>query len=211
MNVETLELHIYPQVGFTENCYVISSSADYPHVAIIDPGAEAARIIAAVGERSIDAIILTHRHDDHIGAVSDLAAASHAPVYAFDLEADAIESFTGSAFGRQASTGVNIHVDHRVCKGDIIEVAGVALEVIHTPGHTLGSICLYSAEAGVLISGETWFRGTTGRTDLPTGNPLQMHESLNVLAGLPDETVVYPGHDGTTIIAFERDKSLIEY
>ena len=94
---------------------------------------------------------------------------------------------------------------------DHLELANIQLEVLHTPGHSIGSICLYAARDDVLFSGDTLFCGTTGRTDLPTGDPLAMHQSLVRLSQLPDAVTVYPGHDWTTTIGEERQRALVEY
>ncbi|MDR1088355.1 MAG: MBL fold metallo-hydrolase [Coriobacteriales bacterium] len=103
------------------------------------------------------------------------------------------------------------HADFVLVDGDVIDACGLDLHVLHTPGHTPGSICLYNAEAGVLFSGDTLFRGTCGRTDFAGGSAQDMHNSLARLAELPPETVVYPGHDARTTIGDELNRGLSEY
>ncbi|MDR1358243.1 MAG: MBL fold metallo-hydrolase [Coriobacteriales bacterium] len=103
------------------------------------------------------------------------------------------------------------HANFVLVDGDVIDACGLSLRVLHTPGHTPGSICLYSAEDGVLFSGDTLFCGTCGRTDFAGGSAYDMHNSLARLAQLPPETVVYPGHDATTTIGSELHRGLSEY
>ena len=199
MLVETVEVTISP--GFTENCYIVSDGADA--VVVVDPGAEADKILATVGARRIENIALTHRHYDHTGAVYELVQKTKAKVIAHPLDADAISDGKESRdFGYQEKG--SIVIDILVEDGDNINVGKSSLTVLHTPGHTVGSICLYNREADVLIAGDTLFYGAVGRTDFPTGSVSQQQRSLVELAKLPDSIIVYPGHDGHTSIGQEK-------
>ena len=201
MLVETVEVNINP--GFTQNCYIVSESEGLGPVIVIDPGAEADKVLAAVGLRRIESIVLTHRHYDHIGAVYELVQKTSAKVIAHSLDAEAIADGKESrAFGYREKGA--IVVDALVEDGDDVYVGNSSLTVLHTPGHTIGSICLYNREDEILLAGDTLFRGAVGRTDFPTGSVSQQQCSMEKLAKLPDSIVVYPGHDEPTSIGQEK-------
>lgn len=203
MHIETLVLGT-----LSTNCYIISDASDATHCIVVDPAAQFETIKETLGDRSVEAIVLTHRHFDHIGALSELAAYTGAPVYAHELDADAIPDPDANCsvdFMKPFATPL---VGNRLEEGDTVRCGCEVFTVIHTPGHTQGSMCLYNAAHNVLIAGDTLFYGTTGRTDLPTGSPQQMRASCTKLARLPDETVVYPGHDRVTTIKAERGRVL---
>jgi len=202
MFVERVEVRIAG--GFYENCYLVSEGKGTSPVTIIDPGSQAEVILKAVGDRVVERIILTHRHYDHTGAVIDLVEATGAEVVAFALEAQAICDNTETGpLSAQARTK-RIHVDRTVEEGDTIAVGKSLLEVLHTPGHTEGSMCLYDAKDHILLAGDTLFFEAVGRCDLPTGDEAQMRQSIAKLFLLPDDTVVHPGHDADTTIQHEK-------
>jgi glyoxylase-like metal-dependent hydrolase (beta-lactamase superfamily II) len=203
MYVERVEVAIAPD--FTENCYLVSEGPEATHVVIVDPGAEAKKILSAVGDRTVDSIILTHRHYDHIGALKKLVRVTGAEVIAHSLDADAIahpELPPLKLLNRAAFK--SLAVTRTVEEGDLIAVGSGQLSVLHTPGHTIGSMCLYDEEGRELIAGDTLFYGAVGRTDLPTGDAVLQRKSIKKLALLPDETIVHPGHDQDTSIGRER-------
>jgi glyoxylase-like metal-dependent hydrolase (beta-lactamase superfamily II) len=152
----------------------------------------------------VDGIVLTHRHFDHIGALGELLERTGAPLYAHSLdEAIAPEDSWNehiAGFRRVYMPSITTLVND----GDLIPVGATKLEVIHTPGHTIGSICLYNEVSGVLLAGDTLFFESVGRTDFPTGDVTQQKTSLKRLAQLPDAVVVYPGHDQSTTIGHEK-------
>lgn len=183
-------------------------------VVVVDPSCEAARIREALGERSVAAIVLTHAHWDHVGAAKELRDATGAPVVASSADAPVIagdEPFlTGSEFEP-------CPVDVVVEDGQDVLLGGLPWQVMVTPGHTPGSMCLYyageGADAGageegvdrpILIAGDTLFRGAHGRTDFKGGSQRDMLESLRRLKQLPDETLVLPGHNELTTIGSEK-------
>jgi len=149
--------------------------------AVVDPGWDAAGLLAAAQAdgRRIVCAVLTHGHFDHAGGLKDLLQAGHLPIYAHEGDARALAA---------QLPGVK-----PVRDGEKLLLAGLEAEVLHTPGHTPGSMCLLAA--GNLLTGDTLFVDCCGRTDLPGSDPSAMHASLRRLAALPKDTVVWPGHD----------------
>ena len=202
MQVEKLEVLVGP--GFTENCYILGDVNTKQHVFVIDPGAQSKRILERIGDRLIEGIILTYRHYDHIGAVGELVAATGAKVIAHSIDAQAIHE--------QAGIGPDIRylrmkpfvIDRTVEDGDEIMLGDMRLVVLHTPGHTSGSMCLYEERTKALFAGDTLFYEAVGRTDLPSGDARQQRESMGRLFKLPDDTKVYPGHEDNTTIGHEK-------
>lgn len=192
------------------NVYLIS---DGNATIVVDPSCEPEAIMAALGNRVPAAIVLTHRHWDHIGAAAALREQTGALVIASEADAPYIT-------GEQVLPGVNTHgvapcpVDHAVNDGDVLEIGNMAWKVMLTPGHTPGSMCLYidprfgsnKEGAPVLIAGDTLFFGSIGRTDFEGGSMSAMRQSLKHLAVLPDNTVVLPGHAAQTTIGAERKR-----
>ena len=197
------------------NVYIIGSGED---LFVVDPTCEADRILAALDGRVPSAIVLTHQHWDHVGAAADLRTATGAPVIAHTLDAPFI---TGErSLRNQSPLFKTCPVDRTVEHEDMLEIGKIAWRVLHTPGHTPGSMCLFAAAkdspnpdgASVLVSGDTLFAGATGRTDFENGSPDDMRNvALPRLAELPDETIVLPGHEGLTTIATERRRVFARY
>ena len=170
---------------------------------VIDPAFFSDRILEALDGRHVAAIVLTHRHFDHIGAVCDVAAATGAPVLCHEADADAVCDPSGNLSDWMGVPLALPPVDRRLVHGDRIEAGTLVLTVLHTPGHTQGSICLLGP--GHLFSGDTMFASGFGRTDLPTGSMDDLRRSFaDVLDALPDDTTVHPGHGEETIVARER-------
>lgn len=184
---------------------------------VVDPTMEAPRLLEALGDRPLDAIILTHHHFDHMGAAYDLRKATGAMVIASELDAPHIEDQELASLDRRKNKACP--VDHKVHDGDVLQVGNMAWKVISTPGHTPGSTCFFIApEFGnhregkpVLLSGDTLFSGTIGRTDFEGGSLDDMRVSLKKLAVLPDETIVLPGHNDLTTIGAERVRVFAQY
>lgn len=189
------------------NCYIVRSQE---HVMVVDPGDDADRIIACLGDAVPETVVLTHGHWDHIQAVGELVARYHVPVLAHSSEIEVIEDpeLNGS-FGHGLRP--EISVDRALEDGDVIPLGEAGFRVLHTPGHSLGSICLYEESEGVLFSGDTLFAdGSVGRTDLFQGDGRALgHSCQTRIAPLPDSCAVYPGHGRATTIGEERRMNLL--
>lgn len=189
------------ELGFNgTNSYLVS---DQDSTFIIDPGADGEKILAFIQEKNleVDKIILTHGHFDHIGAVAYIQEKTGAKLfihsedkeYSMDGQKN-LSYFTGDLIE-------TVSPDSLLEEGDLIG----NFRVIHSPGHTPGSICLYNEEEGILFSGDTIFKNGYGRTDFPGGDQQTLFNSIRKLLQLPDETIVLPGHGpSTTIAEFKR-------
>lgn len=190
---------------FQETCYLAWDKSR--RALVFDPGYDADLIAQIVERNSLEvaAYICTHGHTDHINALADLHAGHPAPVamhsddwsWAFEVN-NQFEPYY--PVPRRPDTETFLALEQK----KEWKLGGLHFQCIETPGHTSGSCCLLFPEAGVLIAGDTLFKGSCGRTDLPGGNPRQMKESLNTLKRLPDEIRVYPGHGPDTTIGIER-------
>ncbi len=197
----------YLIVGFlANNVYIIS---DGEGTMVVDPSCNVDKILAALEGVKLDAIVLTHGHSDHVGAAAALREATGAPVIASAIEAPAIENPAANVVDDDPTP---CPVDRTVAHGDVVEIGNMKWKVIETPGHTKGSICLFNIPQfgnhpeglPVLISGDTLFCGSIGRTDFEGGSMDEMRASLKKLAALPDDTAVLPGHNSLTTIGAER-------
>ncbi|KWT84102.1 MBL fold metallo-hydrolase [Candidatus Magnetominusculus xianensis] len=191
------------------NCYIVSDDAE---AMVIDPGDEPDRILDYITEKGLKLvkILCTHTHFDHIGALPDLKEAFlNASV---QMHKDEVVIYK-MAKDMAAVWGFQIdpmpEPDVLLSEGSEVVVGGITFKVLHTPGHTPGGICLYGA--GNLISGDTLFAGSVGRTDLPGGNMPALKTSFKRLMTLPSDTKVLPGHGPTSTIADELSNNFFNY
>jgi hydroxyacylglutathione hydrolase len=189
-----------------ENCYIARrDGAD--HAVIVDPGDEPERILEAVDGLgvTIDAILITHCHFDHIGAVAPVAEATKAPVWCPEIEvpvlADIMSYVPWPGFGPFSS----YDADQTVAGGEHLSLAGLEIDVVFTPGHSPGHVSYAIPDEGALFSGDVLFKGSVGRTDLPGGDWGTLLESIRTLVdSQPEETTVHPGHMDVTTLGAER-------
>ena len=176
------------------NCYLIHEESSKSCVAI-DPGGNANKVIAFLEENglTLEAILLTHGHFDHVGAVKDLFEQTQCKVYIHTDDLLLPEKFTAGP----------LFYTHEYGEGDVLEMAGLTIHVMHTPGHTEGSVCLFVDDC--IFAGDTLFCHSCGRTDLPGGNPDALMASLARLKSLEGDYRVFPGHNRATTLAVERE------
>jgi hydroxyacylglutathione hydrolase len=201
-----MDVRMFTVGPVAENCFFARRDGAR-EAFVIDPGEESDRLERAVGELGLDvqAILLTHTHFDHVGAVAPLARATGAPVYCPELEtqvlADIMSYVPWPGFGPFES----YDADHTVAGGETLSIAGFEVEVLFTPGHSPGHVAYSIPSEQALFSGDVLFEGSVGRTDLPGGDTATLMRTLaELLDLLPDETRVYPGHMGLTTIGRER-------
>jgi hydroxyacylglutathione hydrolase len=187
-----------------ENCHVAHRDGAREAI-VIDPGDKAPRPIEAVRDLDVVAILLTHTHFDHVGAVAPLAHATGAHVWCPEIEvpvlADIMRFVPWPGFGPFES----YDADQTVAGGERLELAGFEIDVLFTPGHSPGHVTYALPAEQAIFSGDVLFEGSIGRTDLPGGDAATLMRTLaSLVESLPDETVVYPGHMGNTTIGRER-------
>jgi glyoxylase-like metal-dependent hydrolase (beta-lactamase superfamily II) len=189
-----------------ENSYLVRA-AGADSAVIFDPGDEAERLLAGIEQLGVrlDAILLTHTHFDHVGAVAPLARATGAPVWCPTLERDVMLDIMRYVPWPGFGPFENHEPEHLVSGGEQISLAGLDFDVIFTPGHSPGHVTWSLPDAQALFSGDVLFQGSIGRTDLPFGDHQTLLRSIaGLLEAFPDETVVHPGHMGITTLGAER-------
>ena len=202
MSIEVRQLTVGP---IAENCFVVRPQGGEKAL-VVDPGEEAERILASVEEMgaSVEAILVTHTHFDHVGAVTPVARVSGAPVYCPEIEVPAltdIMSFTMPGFGPFEG----YEADETVAGGETLELAGLTLDVIFTPGHSPGHVTYSVRDEEAIFSGDVLFQGSVGRVDLPGGDGPTLLRSIQTLVDAHSpETTVYPGHMGVTTLGAEQ-------
>jgi glyoxylase-like metal-dependent hydrolase (beta-lactamase superfamily II) len=189
-----------------ENCFLVRRAGS-DRLLVVDPGEEAERILAAIeatGAKT-EAILVTHCHFDHIGAVTPVAEATGAPVYCPEIEVPILEDIMAFVPWEGFGPFESYTPDEVVRGGETLELAGLELDVVFTPGHSPGHVTYAVRDENALFSGDVLFQGSVGRVDLPGGDGPTLLASIGqLLDNFPDETVVHPGHMGLTTLGAER-------
>lgn len=190
-----------------ENCFIVRRK-DATNALIVDPGDEADKLLAgleSLGIETVEAILITHTHFDHVGAVAPVAKATNAPVYVPELEKEVLANIMDYVPWPGFGPFESYEADHTVAGGETLELAGLTLDVVFTPGHSPGHVTYAIADEDALFSGDVLFQGSVGRVDLPGGDwPTLLGSIGKLTTTYGPETTVYPGHMGITTLGRER-------
>lgn len=188
-----MKIHTLAVGAYETNCYIVYQDSEKDCV-VIDPGYEPETILDAVANlgKSVAAILLTHGHFDHVGAVREIFSQTDCDIYLCPADCQMPEMMTAGP----------LCYTNSYAEGDTLHLAGLTFKILHTPGHTPGSVCLLCENA--LFAGDTLFAGSCGRTDLPCGDWDTLTQSLQRLKALTDDYTVYPGHGEATTLSLEK-------
>jgi hydroxyacylglutathione hydrolase len=198
---------VFPVGPLQCNCSIIGDEQTHEAM-VIDPGDQIEGILEVLRQEklTLKQIVITHAHIDHVGGAMKLKAATGAPILMNQNDYALLKMLDMQAAWVGMRPPGAVEVDEAVSQGRVLKIGDISSNVIHTPGHTEGSICLYFPEEKKLIAGDTLFAGSIGRTDLPGGSMEKIMRSLHTqLMALPDETEVVPGHGPATTIGEERE------
>jgi len=201
-----VDIRAYTVGPFQENTYVLRADGSERAI-VIDPGDNGEQLLEAIGKlgATVEAILITHTDVDHVGAVAPLAKATGAPVYCPRLEVDRLADIMGHVPIDGIGPYEGYDADETVEGGETLELAGLRIEVVATPGHTEGHVTYVFPDEGVIASGDVLFQGSVGRTDRPNGDHQTLLDSIaTLLERCPDDTIVLPGHSGTTTLGREK-------
>ena len=205
--MSSLDVRMFTVGPFQENCFVVREK-DAPSALIVDPGDEPDKLLAALERleiETVEAILITHTHIDHIGAVAPVARATKAEVYCPELETEALANIMDHVPWPGLGPFESYEADHTVAGGESLELAGMGIEVTFTPGHSPGHVSYAIPAHDALFSGDVLFQGSVGRVDLPGGDwPTLLQSIETLMSAYPAETTVYPGHMGLTTLGRER-------
>jgi glyoxylase-like metal-dependent hydrolase (beta-lactamase superfamily II) len=200
---------ILPVGALQCNCSILGDETSGEAI-VVDPGDDIPRIMAILERHklTVKQILITHAHIDHIAGAARLKHLTGAPILYNPRDLPLVKMMDIQAGWLGMQTPEVAPPDDSLDQGRIIEIAGISGEVLHTPGHTQGSVCLYLPERNLLLAGDTLFAGSVGRTDLPGGDgPTLIRSIHDQLLPLPDNTVVIPGHGPKTTIGEERESN----
>ena len=203
-------IHEIIPVGVLQcNCSIFGDEITHEAV-VIDPGDEIATILMRLAERRlrVSAIVITHAHIDHIGGAAKLKEATGAPIYMNADDQELYDHLDEQASWLGVETPARTTVDVNIREGDTLSPGGTEFRFLHTPGHTQGSVSVWIPAENKLVAGDTLFRDSIGRTDLPSGDFRDILRSIHTkLLTLPEETIVIPGHGETTTIGREKARN----
>ena len=203
-----MKVSVFPVGAYLTNCYIAYD--ENSNAVVVDPGMCPDELISFISENALDVshIILTHAHADHICGAKQLQSLTNAKVCIHTLDAPKLgsaEKCLADICGYRYSP---ITADILLDDGDILSVGNMNFHIMHTPGHSEGSICLIEKNERVIFSGDTLFYTTIGRTDFKGGNHIDMEESLKELYYLDGDFAVYPGHERSTTLQRERERNI---
>ena len=203
-------IHIILPVGLLQcNCSIFGDEQTHEAI-VIDPGDEIEKITRELDahQLTVKAIVITHAHIDHVAGAHKLRALTHAPVYMNESDRELLDALDMQARWLGVPPPARTEVDTAAREGTVLSLGSTEFQVMHTPGHTQGSLCLWIPQENKLIAGDTLFRDSIGRTDLPGGNMRQILSSIKTrLLDLPEEAVVIPGHGANTTIGREKERN----
>ena len=201
-----LKVYSYQVGPVCTNCY-FAANTETKETIIIDPGAAADYLIEQIEKEGLRpvAVLLTHGHFDHATAAADVASHFGVQIYAHELEKETLENPALNLCAMAGTRGLVFHADVFVKDGEMLDLAGFSIRVLHTPGHTVGGVCYYFLKGNALFSGDSLFCESIGRTDFPKGSMSDLIRTVKEkLLVLPEYVRVYPGHNEETTIEHER-------
>lgn len=203
-------LHFILPVGLLQcNCSIFGDEQSHEAI-VVDPGDEIEKITAILDEHQlkVTAIVITHAHIDHVAGAQKLRALTKAPVYMDERDKALLDMLDVQANWLGVDTPPRTDIDVPANDSTVLNMGDASFQVLQTPGHTPGSLSIWIASENKLVAGDTLFRDSIGRTDLPGGNSRQILSSIKTrLLKLPDETIVIPGHGQTTTIGREKERN----
>lgn len=203
-------IHEILPVGVLQcNCSIFGDE-DTHEAIVVDPGAEIDRIVAVlkIHQLTVTAIVITHGHIDHVAGAEKLRRLTGAPVYLNEQDREQLAALDSQAEWLGIERPETPDIDVPAVEGSTLKLGASEFQIMETPGHTRGSICLFMPQEGKLIAGDTLFRNSIGRTDLPGGDSRAILKSIKTrLLDLPEETIVIPGHGAITSIGTEKERN----
>ena len=201
-----MDVRVFTVGPVAENTYIFRRE-DSDHPLIVDPGDEPDKLLQAIDGLGVtlDAILLTHTHFDHVGAVAPVARATGAEVWVPVIEKDVLSNIMDFVPWPGFGPFESYDAEHTIEGGERLEMAGFEIDVLFTPGHSPGHVTFSIPDEQVVFSGDVLFQGSVGRTDLPGGHwPTLLDSIRRLVDALPEETTVYPGHMGVTSLGAEK-------